>query len=94
MMNRLKIVKCKSEKSFNDIIKIASFDNNNNIVKEMCFEDIIEFDIDDNVDIEANNIRHEVKYLRKKNNELKHRVYVLELYIEELQKDLKDLKEE
>lgn len=93
-MNILKIVKCKSENSFNDIIKIASFDNNNNIIKEMCFEDIIELDIDDNVDIEASNIRHEVEYLRKKNDELKHRVYVLELYIEELQKDLKDLKEE
>jgi len=48
-MNILKIVKCKSEKSFNDIIKVASFDNNNNIVKEMCFEDIIEFNIDDSV---------------------------------------------
>ena len=93
-MNILKIVKCKSEKSFNDIIKVASFDNNNNIVKEMCFEDIIEFNIDDSVDVEANNIRYHAKYLRDKNEELKHKIYVLQLYIEELQKDLKDLKDE
>lgn len=93
-MNRLKITKCKSEKSFNDIIKVASFDNNNNIVQEMCFENIIEFNIDDSVDVEANNIRHEAKYLREKNEELKHRVYVLSLYIEELQKDVKKLEDE
>lgn len=87
-MNILKITKCKNEKSFNDIIKVASFDNNNNIVKAMYFEDIIEFDIDDSVDVGANSIRKENEYLKRINDKLEHQN---ELYLKTISAILKNM---
>lgn len=68
-MNRLKITKCRDENNFRDIIKVASFDNNNNIVKEEIFENIVGFDIDDNVDTEANRIRKDLDFLTRQNQD-------------------------
>ena len=71
-MNRLKITKCRDENNFRDIIKVTSLDNKNNIVKEETFENIVEFDIDDNVDVGANFIRNENEYLKRRNDKLEH----------------------
>lgn len=87
-MNRLKITKCRDEKNFRDIIKVTSLDNKNNIVKEEIFENIVEFNIDDNVDTEANRIRKDIDFLTRQNQDFEERN---ELYLKVIYKLLKDV---
>ena len=87
-MNRLKITKCRDEKNFRDIIKVTSLDNKNNIVKEEIFENIVGFDIDDNVDTEANRIRKDIDFLTRQNQDYEERN---ELYLKVIYKLLKDV---
>lgn len=87
-MNRLKITKCRDEKNFRDIIKVTSLDNKNNIVKEEIFENIVEFNIDDNVDTEANRIRKDIDFLTRQNQDYEERN---ELYLKVIYKLLKDV---
>ena len=87
-MNRLKITKCRDEKNFRDIIKVTSLDNKNNIVKEEIYENIVEFDIDDNVDTEANRIRKDIDFLTRQNRDYEE---TNELCLKLIYKLLKDM---
>lgn len=87
-MNILKITKCRDENNFRDIIKVTSIDNKNNIVKEEIFENIVEFNIDDNVDTEANRIRKDLDFLTRQNQDYEERN---ELYLKVIYKLLKDV---
>ena len=93
-MNTLKIVKITSEKRFNDTVKVALFDENQNIIKEECFEDVTVFDISDNVDVKANNIRMENEKLKQDIKDLRQRNCLYFEMIEVLIKRIRELNEE
>ena len=93
-MNTLKIVRITSEKRFNDTVKVALFDENQNIIKEECFEDVTLVEISDNVDVAANNIRMENKKLKQDIRELRQRNGLYFEMIEVLIKRIRELNEE
>ena len=93
-MNTLKIVRITSEKRFNDTVKVALFDENQNIIKEECFEDVTVFDISDNVDVKANNIRMENEKLKQDIKDLRQRNVLYFEMIEVLIKRIRELNEE
>ena len=93
-MNTLKIVRITSEKRFNDSVKVALFDENRNIIKEACFEDVTAFDISDNVDVKANNIRMENEKLKQDIRDLRQRNELYFEMIEVLIKRIRELNEE
>ena len=93
-MNTLKIVRITSEKRFNDSVKVALFDENRNIIKEACFEDVTVFDISDNVDVKANNIRMENEKLKQDIKDLRQRNGLYFEMIEVLIKRIRELNEE
>ena len=93
-MNTLKIVRITSEKRFNDTVKVALFDENQNIIKEACFEDVTAFDISDNVDVKANNIRMENEKLKQDIKDLRQRNGLYFEMIEVLIKRIRELNEE
>ena len=93
-MNTLKIVRITSEKRFNDTVKVALFDENRNIIKEACFEDVTAFDISDNVDVKANNIRMENEKLKQDIKDLRQRNGLYFEMIEVLIKRIRELNEE
>ena len=93
-MNTLKIVRITSEKRFNDSVKVALFDENQNIIKEECFEDVTVFDISDNVDVKANNIRMENEKLKQDIRDLRQRNGLYFEMIEVLIKRIRELNEE
>ena len=93
-MNTLKIVRITSEKRFNDSVKVALFDENQNIIKEECFEDVTVFDISDNVDVKANNIRMENEKLKQDIKDLRQRNVLYFEMIEVLIKRIRELNEE
>ena len=93
-MNTLKIVRITSEKRFNDTVKVALFDENQNIIKEVCFEDVTVFDISDNVDVKANNIRMENEKLKQDIKDLRQRNGLYFEMIEVLIKRIRELNEE
>ena len=93
-MNTLKIVKITSEKRFNDSVKVALFDENQNIIKEECFEDVTLVEISDNVDVAANNIRMENEKLKQDIKDLRQRNCLYFEMIEVLIKRIRELNEE
>ena len=93
-MNTLKIVRITSEKRFNDTVKVALFDENKNIIKEACFEDVTAFEISDNVDVAANNIRMENEKLKQDIKDLRQRNCLYFEMIEVLIKRIRELNEE
>lgn len=93
-MNTLKILRVKSEKRFNDTVKVALFDENKNIIKEECFEDITLFDIADDVDVAANHIRVENEKLKQDIKDLRQRNRLYFEMIEVLIKRIRELNEE
>ena len=90
-MNTLKIVRITSEKRFNDSVKVALFDENQNIIKEVCFEDVTVFDISDNIDVKANNIRMENEKLKQ---DIKEQQTQIKEMIERKSKELQQLQKE
>ena len=92
-MNTLKIVRITSEKRFNDSVKVALFDEKQNIIKEECFEDVTVFDISDNVDVKANNIRMENEKLKQDIKDLRQRNGLYFEMIEVLIKRIRELNE-
>lgn len=64
MMNKLIITREKSEKSFNDAIKVKCG------IEEYTFEDVETIDMDDKIDINSNRIREENKEIKKENEKL------------------------
>lgn len=93
-MNTLKIVRITSEKRFNDSVKVALFDENQNIIKEECFEDVTVFEISDSIDIAANNIRMENEKLKQDIRDLRQRNGLYFEMIEVLIKRIRELNEE
>lgn len=93
-MNTLKIVRITSEKRFNDTVKVALFDENRNIIKEACFEDVTVFEISDSIDVAANNIRMENEKLKQDIRDLRQRNRLYFEMIEVLIKRIKELNEE
>ena len=93
-MNTLKIVRITSEKRFNDTVKVALFDENQNIIKEECFEDVTAFEISDSIDVTANNIRMENEKLKQDIRELRQRNGLYFEMIEVLIKRIRELNEE
>lgn len=93
-MNTLKIVRITSEKRFNDTVKVALFDENGNIIKEECFEDVTSFEISDNIDVAANNIRMENEKLKQDIRDLRQRNGLYFEMIEVLIKRIRELNEE
>lgn len=93
-MNTLKIVRITSEKRFNDSVKVALFDENRNIIKEACFEDVTSVEISDNVDVAANNIRMENEKLKQDIKDLRQRNGLYFEMIEVLIKRIRELNEE
>lgn len=93
-MNTLKIVRITSEKRFNDSVKVALFDENRNIIKEACFEDVTAVEISDNVDVAANNIRMENEKLKQDIRDLRQRNGLYFEMIEVLIKRIRELNEE
>ena len=92
-MNTLKIVRITSEKRFNDSVKVALFDENQNIIKEECFEDVTLVEISDNVDVAANNIRMENEKLKQDIKDLRQRNGLYFEMIEVLIKRIRELNE-
>ena len=93
-MNTLKIVRITSEKRFNDSVKVALFDENQNIIKEACFEDVTAFEISDGIDVAANNIRMENEKLKQDIKDLRQRNELYFEMIEVLIKRIRELNEE
>ena len=93
-MNTLKIVRITSEKRFNDTVKVALFDENENIIKEACFEDVTAFEISDGIDVAANNIRMENEKLKQDIKDLRQRNGLYFEMIEVLIKRIRELNEE
>lgn len=93
-MNTLKIVRITSEKRFNDSVKVALFDENRNIIKEECFEDVTLFEISDSIDVAANNIRMENEKLKQDIRDLRQRNGLYFEMIEVLIKRIRELNEE
>ena len=93
-MNTLKIVRITSEKRFNDSVKVALFDENENIIKEACFENVTAFEISDGIDVTANNIRMENEKLKQDIKDLKQRNGLYFEMIEVLIKRIRELNEE
>ena len=93
-MNTLKIVRITSEKRFNDSVKVALFDKNQNIIKEACFEDVTAFEISDGIDVAANNIRMENEKLKQDIKDLRQRNGLYFEMIEVLIKRIRELNEE
>ena len=93
-MNTLKIVRITSEKRFNDTVKVALFDENQNIIKEECFEDVTAFEISDSIDVAANNIRMENEKLKQDIKDLRQRNGLYFEMIEVLIKRIRELNEE
>lgn len=93
-MNTLKIVRITSEKRFNDSVKVALFDENRNIIKEACFEDVTAFEISDSIDVAANNIRMENEKLKQDIRDLRQRNGLYFEMIEVLIKRIRELNEE
>ena len=93
-MNTLKIVRITSEKRFNDSVKVALFDENENIIKEACFEDVTAFEISDDIDVPANNIRMENEKLKQDIKDLRQRNGLYFEMIEVLIKRIRELNEE
>lgn len=93
-MNTLKIVRITSEKRFNDSVKVALFDENQNIIKEECFEDVTAFEISDSIDVAANNIRMENEKLKQDIRDLRQRNGLYFEMIEVLIKRIRELNEE
>ena len=93
-MNTLKIVRITSEKRFNDSVKVALFDENRNIIKEACFEDVTAFEISDSINVAANNIRMENEKLKQDIRDLRQRNGLYFEMIEVLIKRIRELNEE
>ena len=93
-MNTLKIVRITSEKRFNDTVKVALFNENQNIIKEECFEDVTAFEISDSIDVAANNIRMENEKLKQDIRDLRQRNGLYFEMIEVLIKRIRELNEE
>ena len=93
-MNTLKIVRIASEKRFNDTVKVALFDENQNIIKEECFEDVTAFEMSDSIDVAANNIRMENEKLKQDIRDLRQRNGLYFEMIEVLIKRIRELNEE
>ena len=93
-MNTLKTVRITSEKRFNDTVKVALFDENQNIIKEACFEDVTAFEISDSIDVAANNIRMENEKLKQDIKDLRQRNGLYFEMIEVLIKRIRELNEE
>ena len=93
-MNTLKIVRITSEKRFNDTVKVALFDENGNVIKEACFEDVTAFEISDGIDVAANNIRMENEKLKQDIKDLRQRNGLYFEMIEVLIKRIRELNEE
>ena len=93
-MNTLKIVRITSEKRFNDSVKVALFDENQNIIKEACFEDVTACEISDGIDVAANNIRMENEKLKQDIKDLRQRNGLYFEMIEVLIKRIRELNEE
>ena len=93
-MNTLKIIRITSEKRFNDTVKVALFDENQNIIKEECFEDVTAFEISDSINVAANNIRMENEKLKQDIKDLRQRNGLYFEMIEVLIKRIRELNEE
>ena len=92
-MNTLKIVKILSEKRFNDTVKVALFNENGNIIKEECFEDVTAFEISDDINVPTNNIRMENEKLKQNIRDLRQRNGLYFEMIEALIKRIRELNE-
>ena len=93
-MNTLKIVRITSEKRFNDSVKVALFNENENIIKEAYFEDVTAFEISDGIEVAANNIRMENEKLKQDIKDLRQRNVLYFEMIEVLIKRIRELNEE
>ncbi len=86
-MNILKITKKRNENNYNDVYVVALCDCKNNLLKEVPFDDVCEFVIDDKIDTEANRIRISNENLIKENEQLKQDIKVLNAYIDVLRRN-------
>ena len=92
-MNILKITK-EFQPRKGDVITVSLLDIRNNVIKSMDFEDVCQFDVSNNIDVDAARLRIENERLKKENELLKENRKAYRSYITCLEREIKELQEE